>query len=211
MAQSSIVEQSAGTGLVRAADPLLDAKTGEEGNGSRALPSRPGPIEPAKKPAPLRRSYFVRGWLAAFALTGLMILLGTTWWMSSGRPAVARPTMTVAAPAPALAPPASDQLPVNAEPPTAVSEGARRSALSLAIEAQRPAWIQATIDGRTEAGRVFRPGDTNTIDAEREVLLRVGDAGAVLVSRNGGEREVLSDGEAATRRLIGAKRSGPQR
>ncbi|MGH9349435.1 MAG: RodZ domain-containing protein [Vicinamibacterales bacterium] len=76
------------------------------------------------------------------------------------------------------------------------------SAVALEIAARRPAWIRTTIDGRADIGRLFKAGQTRTVTATRDVILRVGDAGAVSVSVNGGPAAVLGgDGQVVTRRF----------
>jgi hypothetical protein len=72
----------------------------------------------------------------------------------------------------------------------------------LVIETRREAWIQFTIDGEADAGRLYEPGYTRRIEGARDVMLRVGDAGAVSVSVNGQEAELLGrDGQIVTRRF----------
>lgn len=76
------------------------------------------------------------------------------------------------------------------------------SVLSLTINIRRPAWIRTTIDGRADLGRVFKVGENTTVTAKEAVVMRAGDAGAVLVSVNGGQPRALGpDGQAITRRF----------
>jgi len=70
------------------------------------------------------------------------------------------------------------------------------------VETDRPAWIRTTIDGRVDGARVFAAGEKKTVLANRDIVLRAGDAGAVFVSLNGAERKALGPrGSVATRRF----------
>ena len=145
-----------------------------------------------------------REWLSGktfvtiFTLAAAAMLLGLVWWPRSGPASVERGTPQAAASAPAVQ---------SSEPSPAV-DGTPRPAetapprfLSLIIEARREAWIQSTIDGQTDAGRLYQAGDTRRIEGARSILLRVGDAGAVAVSVNGKEAEILGqDSRIVTRR-----------
>jgi len=62
--------------------------------------------------------------------------------------------------------------------------------------------MRTTIDGQSDSGGVVKAGVSRRIAARREVLLRVGDAGAVTVSVNGGSpAPVGRAGEVVTRRF----------
>jgi F0F1-type ATP synthase membrane subunit b/b' len=87
---------------------------------------------------------------------------------------------------------------------------ARATPVSVTLEARRPTWLRATVDGKGENGRLLEKGQRRTIDAQRDVVIRVGDAGALLVSLNGASATRLGrDGEVVTRRFgaEGAERS----
>ena len=72
----------------------------------------------------------------------------------------------------------------------------------MLVEALRPVWMRTTVDGVADAGGTLQAGQTKHIDADREVLLRVGDGGALRTSLNGGEPRTLGhDGEVVTRRF----------
>jgi uncharacterized protein DUF4115/uncharacterized protein DUF4440 len=80
---------------------------------------------------------------------------------------------------------------------------------AILIEARRLAWIQATVDGRVETGRLLKPGESRRVTAAREVSLRVGDAGAVFVSTPTlGPAALGRDGEIVTRRYAVNGQSG---
>jgi Domain of unknown function (DUF4115) len=74
--------------------------------------------------------------------------------------------------------------------------------LSLSLEVRRPAWLRVNVDGEADLGRTYQQGERRTIQATREILLRAGDAGAVLVSLGGGSPVPLGpDGQVRTRRF----------
>ena len=80
--------------------------------------------------------------------------------------------------------------------------------VSVLIEARRPAWIRAIVDGRADFGRTLEAGAKYEVRGSR-VSLRVGDAGAVMVSVNRGEpRPLGADGQVANR-LYTLEQSAP--
>jgi len=72
--------------------------------------------------------------------------------------------------------------PVEAAPPTAPTPAAP---LSLVFSVDRPCWVTASADGRRTIYRTLQPGDREALNAQREILIRFGDAGAVTWSING--------------------------
>ena len=56
---------------------------------------------------------------------------------------------------------------------------ADRSPITVTLEATGPAWVTAHADGRRIIYRTLQPGDREVLRAEREVRLRIGNAGAV--------------------------------
>jgi hypothetical protein len=146
-----------------------------------------------------------RTFVGLFAGAGLIVLMGTLWWMNARTSAM--PETRVADEAPAAAPAAPERSAPEANtPPTAPD--AQRS-LSLTIEVRRPSWIRASIDGQEEAGRLYQAGETRQIVGAKTVAVRAGDAGAVLVSVNGAPAQSLgADGAATTRRFDVAELSG---
>jgi hypothetical protein len=83
-----------------------------------------------------------------------------------------------------------------------LSEKPGSGMLSLSLEVRRPAWLRINVDGEADLGRTYQQGERRTIQATREILLRAGDAGAVLVSLGGGSPVPLGpDGQVRTRRF----------
>ena len=144
-----------------------------------------------------------RTWVGLFAATGALAVIGTIWWVlsrdSAPLSAAAPPVITdkSAVTAPATTAPAATATPavVSNAPGT----------LALTIEARRPSWIRAQIDGKDDTGRIYQAGETRHIYGARTVAIRAGDAGAVFVGVDGGTARALgADGVAATKRFSAA-------
>jgi F0F1-type ATP synthase membrane subunit b/b' len=141
------------------------------------------------------------------AALGVLLLASAVWLIVSGRgfdsTETPAPPMQQAQPEPNTSPPPT----VQAEPVATVDTAADHppeapQGLTLALEAVRDVWVRTTIDGRADAGRLMRSGDKQSITAARAVTIRAGDAGALLVSVNGGEpARVGRDGQVVTRRF----------
>jgi cytoskeleton protein RodZ len=66
----------------------------------------------------------------------------------------------------------------------------------------RPCWIAATVDGRVALRQLFQAGARETLDAERELVLTAGDAGALELTLNGIQARPLGGpGEVITARF----------
>lgn len=59
------------------------------------------------------------------------------------------------------------------------------SRLRIELQAQGLCWVRAVADGTTIVERLLQPGDREVFEADRDVVLRVGDPGALLHSVNG--------------------------
>jgi hypothetical protein len=82
-------------------------------------------------------------------------------------------------------------------------------AFRITLHAKRPSWVRAVRDGTGEPGGLLKSGERRVITVSRQASVRVGDAGAVLVSVNGGVAEPFGrDGQPATR-VFGVRTSTP--
>lgn len=63
--------------------------------------------------------------------------------------------------------------------PPAVTQG-----LVLTMTAQQNCWVEARADGQTVLSRVLAEGETETLEAEGEIVLSVGNAGGLAISVN---------------------------
>ena len=139
--------------------------------------------------------------LAAFIGVGVAIVGGTAWWAHNHHQ---QPSVSQRLIGSTERPMAATTSPVKPEkaPPTRAAAPSPQRGVSLRVEAARPIWIRATIDGRADAGAIQQPGEPREIRGDQEISLRVGDGGAVRVSFNGTEPTVLGrDGEPITRRF----------
>jgi cytoskeleton protein RodZ len=74
--------------------------------------------------------------------------------------------------------------------------------LTVVLAARRPVWVSATVDGQKALGRLLQPGEEETIEVLRELVMTAGDAAAVRMTLNGAEaRAIGKTGEVVTTRL----------
>jgi hypothetical protein len=139
---------------------------------------------------------------AVVSIAGFLLLRPTNEHASASSPSAAtspappaatsaRPPATSAStPSDAVSKPAAGQTPPAPQP----------RALRLELSAARPVWIRVTVDGRRSIEREVPAGFRATIDADRAVAIRAGDAGALSVGVNGAGAVPLGrTGQVATR------------
>jgi len=74
--------------------------------------------------------------------------------------------------------------------------------LRIELAVRRPCWVSATVDGQKAIERLLQPGERQTIDVHREMVLTAGDASAVSLTFNGAEGRALGKaGEVVTARF----------
>jgi len=105
-------------------------------------------------------------------------------------------------PAAAAPPPPSTVAPpvasVSTPPPVAPIE----DKLTVGLSVKSPCWVSATVDGQRKIDRLLQPGERQSIDVRREIVLTAGDAGAIVLTLNGADAKPLGKaGEIVTRRL----------
>ncbi len=178
-----------------AADDFWSAPTHEESSGAADHSSEqvPAPSTAAQLAAHWRVVAIV---LAAVAVVATMIVSlrsspESEAAVTTSQPVSAESATTAAAPAP------------NASmAPVEVSEKPGSGMLSLSLEVRRPSWLRINVDGEADLGRTYQQGERRTIRATREIQVRAGDAGAVLVSLGGDSPVPLGpDGQVRTRRF----------
>ena len=106
-------------------------------------------------------------------------------------------------PAPAHPPPGAPAAapPVAAAPPAA-SADAPADRLTIALSVKRPVWVSATVDGQKAIERLLQPGEQQTVNVRREMVLTAGDASAIAMTLNGAEARPLGKaGEVVTARF----------
>jgi len=142
-----------------------------------------------------------RVWIAVAAAV-LFAVVGVALYVSSaGRSSAADQRVAQAIATNPLQPPQPAAKSETAAPTTvAATRAADPAVLSLTLDVRRPVWIRTTVDGQTDNGRTFDEGTKTTVTARQEIVMRAGDAGAVLVSVNGSEPRALGpDGRVVTR------------
>jgi hypothetical protein len=126
-------------------------------------------------------------------------------------PAVAPPSAAAAgkrqpdagAPRPADTPAEPAAMVAAATSATLEAAGARNAPdLRVSIHTISPVWMRAEVDGNHALARVLRDGEHVDLRAEREVVIRAGDAGAVVVAVDGKPGAALGrSGAVVTRRI----------
>ena len=85
------------------------------------------------------------------------------------------------------------QVPANAPQPADVATAAdpvepiatTGAGMQFDIRAEGPCWVKVIVDGETVFARLMQPGEHETLTAERDVIVRVGDPAAFTYSING--------------------------
>ena len=153
-----------------------------------AVPREPVAHVPMDRPGRLRAAY-VGVTLAALAVVLVTVLL----WRSA--PALVGP---VAQSDPrAVVPPATPTAaaPAAAAPAPAVPPGPPR-ALNIEFVTVRPVWARITVDGRRAMEREFAADQRIPFGADRAIVIRAGDAGAIRLVVDGKDLGVLGrDGQ----------------
>jgi cytoskeletal protein RodZ len=144
-----------------------------------------------------------RGWLWTLALVltyaavGAIVIAIGRWTMQPHVEVGAVGTAGVSA----SAPPAEPPRPVL-ETPAIAKASASPAVVQLNLEAQRPVWVTAVVDGERQIYRTLQPGERVALNGTREVTLRVGDAGAILWQVNGRPATSMGQGgEVRTERV----------
>jgi cytoskeleton protein RodZ len=107
--------------------------------------------------------------------------------VSSAAPAAPAVAAAAPAPAPAAAPPA-------------VPEAADR--LTVVLSVKRPCWVSASVDDKKQIDRLLQPGERQTIEVRREMVITAGDASAISLTFNGAEGKPLGKtGDVVTARF----------
>jgi cytoskeletal protein RodZ len=151
------------------------------------------PLEAAAPVAPVKRRRPVPVGIALGALAALVLLL-LAWQglrnRGSGEPRVeaqSTPAAPMSFPSDRVFPPPSATPPASLSP----TEG-----LVLEIVARQACWVAVQADGVRLIDRVLAQGETQRLDARRELVLSVGNAGGVAIAINGRQGVALGrDGE----------------
>jgi hypothetical protein len=142
--------------------------------------------DPPDATAPPRsRRGLVAGGVAALALASVALS-----WARSGRTTSAPEPTPVSAPAAARAPEEAAR-PIPAADP---------HALRVDVTSLRRVWLRVSVDGRIALEREVGPGEQMPFGADRSIVIRAGDAGAVTVRVGAADQGPLGrDGQVVTR------------
>ncbi len=152
--------------------------------------------------------------LAAGLAIGAVVLTlaagGARWWRGSARQAVSianepsvvhRDVKNARKAAPANA--TGGATPgVTAEPRRGTSANLGNSGVKVALEAVRAVWLRVEVDGKQTTARLVRAGEVLNLRGAKNVVIRAGDAGALLIGVNGAAHTAFGrNGEVLTRRI----------
>jgi cytoskeletal protein RodZ len=152
---------------------------------------------------------FLRLIFVSIPVAAIVVYFGT-----AGRRAAVRQALGVQAsepaapstpaPAPQPASPVADRdAPAVVADRAAVAADARdNDRLVVQLKAVQRSWVSAIVDGQRAVQRVFQPGDEQTLDVRRDLVLTAGDGGAITVTLNGAAAKPIGpSGQTATARL----------
>ena len=186
-----------GRGFVRAyaAEMGLDGERTARDYFAQFAPTVP-PAAADRKPAAGPAARPIRVWILAVAMAGM--IAGILLALLVAPPARTQGPATAPEPPPATAPssstPVQEPTPPAAPPVTAVAAPAPDTSaapIALVLTATRPVWVEATADGRRALFQTLAPESPATVTAQREVVMRVGDAGALSWRINGRDAESM--------------------
>jgi cytoskeleton protein RodZ len=112
--------------------------------------------------------------IGTFLAVGGLVVLGIASIVKS-RPRPAAPAAAVSVAPPTLPP--DTVYPVSAPP--AESAQVPTQNLVLTLSARENCWVAAQVDGQTVLNRVLAEGETETLQAQGEIVLSVGNAGGL--------------------------------
>jgi cytoskeletal protein RodZ len=186
-----------GRGFVRAyaAEMGLDGERTAQDYFAQFAPASPSPD--AAGALPQHTGGASRAW--PVAIVSLGVLAGVALAVMTGRPAattgegqdgtpIAEPSSATPQPGAGASPAAGTTSPSAPAPAPAAGQAAN---LTIVLTASRPCWVTATADGRRALYTTVVPGAPQTVVAAREIAIRVGDAGALSWTVNGGEPAVM--------------------
>jgi cytoskeletal protein RodZ len=158
------------------------------------------PAAAAEQRAPAPEAAAKRNWTLPVASLGVFAAIVIAFAFVAKRPA-ANPsspassanlvgTSGTASAASAPAAKSTDAAPAAPTPAASTAPAAAPAAvapLTIVLTATGPSWVTADADGRRALYRTVAPGSPETITAKREIVIRVGNAGALAWRINGRE------------------------
>jgi hypothetical protein len=174
---------------------------------SRVMLASPFPSDAVPVPGTRRFGAFV----GVFVGVGVLVVGITVWWLTHRNTGTAEAAKT----APSATPGGPTAARANGQPSSRPGPTAKTTANSANLwvvgQALRQVWVRTTIDGQADNGRTLAAGQVLDVSAEETISLLVGDAGAIVVSVNNGERRPLGrDGQVVTRQFAVEKSAAPK-
>jgi cytoskeletal protein RodZ len=118
--------------------------------------------------------------VVGYALVGALVIYAGRWAIQRSSEASAVGTSGTAVPAAA---PSTERQPAAATP--APAPAPPPSGIVVTLDVRSISWITASIDGERTLYRMLQPGEQLRLAGERQLNIRIGDAGAVLWQVNG--------------------------
>ena len=164
-------------------------------------PAASAPVEQTAPPPKRRTGAFVPRALGGTAILMALVVLMMRPWKAGRSEATSLPQTSAAPasePAPSASTPAPTEAPAPAPTPAPATENAH--ALNAELNVQRRVWVRVLLDGERAIERELPPGTRIPLQADRAIVIRAGDAGALRLTINGVDRGPLGrDAEIVTR------------
>jgi cytoskeletal protein RodZ len=161
-----------------------------------------GEPSPERRPRPARRRLPVSPggvFFAAVAVAAVVLAFRRPAEEGAERATTARPT-----------PPPAVVLPTDrVYPPPAPTASAPSESLVLSMTAQQSCWVLARADGETVINRVLEEGESETLEANGEIVLSVGNAGGLAIRVNDRPAAPLGRSGEVRRNIVITRQSLP--
>ena len=92
----------------------------------------------------------------------------------------------------------------SVEDPGPVATTGTETGLRIDMRTQRVCWVKAVVDGRTVLARELQPGETQSLSAQRDIVIRVGDPASFIYSVNGRAGQPLGTANVPVTVRVGA-------
>lgn len=200
--------QSAARTADRARDPRLPARSEVISRAGAAQAARLEPVRPSYIPDPHPDPFAepIRAWRripprvrAAAAIVVLIVAVfavGRPWRGGTAEPSddtVALSALSTAA--------STGAVPAGGSPEDAITAPVRP--VQIELTTMRPVWMRVTADGERSLEREVPGGQKLAFGADRAIVVRVGDGGAVRLSVNGSDRGMLGRAGYPVTRTVG--------
>jgi cytoskeleton protein RodZ len=137
------------------------------------------PSERMARREPSRRRPVSLGQAFLAAVAVLAVALTLRRGGEEGRASRVEPSPAAVAAAPAVLP--TDRV---YPAPSAAAATSRHDSLILTMTAQQDCWVEVRADGETVVNRVLAQGESETLEAQGEIVLSVGNAGGLSIRVN---------------------------